>query len=450
MIASLSAAYEAVARAIAASQSIMGGSAEQITCLFLLQLIVILAATRLVVWGSTRMLGQTAVAGEILAGLLLGPSALGAWFPGAMHRLFAPSTSTIFIGFSQLGLVLLMFQIGMEFEFKRSLAQSRRALTIVSVGSIALPFALGYWAAPWFWARLPDIRPDLLAFRLFFAMAMSITAVPILGRIMMELHVSHTRTAALTIGAAAINDIAGWLVLGVAGAVVGSAFDIGSLAMRIALLAAYMGLVLGVVKPVASRLIQTHVSAPRRLSARAVSIVLLGLLASAEITSRLGVFAIIGGFIVGFALHEDRVFVELWKQRVSGLVDTLFLPLFFVYTGLRTDVTALHDPQAWMEGALICAIAFAGKFGGGYLSARAAGEDRRCALIVGVCMNTRGLMELIVLNIGYDLGVFPKQMFTTLVVMAAASTFIATPLIRRLIGPERIGGEIPGIAAAHE
>ena len=445
-----STAYAAAAHAITASSSVVGGSAEQLICVFLLQLIVILIVTRLVVWCGTRMLGQTAVAGEILAGLVLGPSLLGALFPDLMHALFVPSTSTIFVGFSQLGLILLMFQIGLEFEFKRSLAQSRRALTIISIGSIALPFALGYWAAPWFWARLPEVRPDLLAFRLFFAMAMSITALPILGRIMMELHASHTRTAALAIGAAAANDIAGWLVLGVAGAIVSSAFDAVGLVLRIAALAAYIGLVLWVIKPIVSRQIQLHVSAPRRLSSRAVSVVLIGLLASAEITSRLGVFAIIGGFIVGFALHEDRVFCELWKQKVSGLVDTLLLPLFFVYTGLRTDISALHDPQAWLEGALICAIAFAGKFGGGYLSARVAGEDHRCALVIGVCMNTRGLMELIVLNIGYDLGVLPRQLFTALGVMAAASTLIATPLSRRLIAPERIGTELRGIAAARE
>ena len=444
------AAYAAVVHAITASRSAVGGSAEQLTCLFVLQLIVILAVTRVAVWVGTRVLGQTAVAGEILAGLMLGPSLFGALFPNVMHDLFAPSTSTIFLGLSQLGLVMLMFQIGLEFEFKRSLSQSRRALTMISIGSIALPFALGYWTAPWFWSHLPDVRPGLPAFRLFFAMAMSITAVPILSRIMMELHASLTRTAALTIDAAAIDDVAGWLVLGVAGAIVSSAFDLGSLVTRIVALVVYIVVVLTIVKPFALRQIRRHVSMPRRLSQRAVGVMLLGLLVSAEITSRLGVFAIIGGFILGFALHEDRIFVELWKERVSSVVDTILLPIFFVYTGLRTDVSALHDRQAWLVCAAVCAVAFGGKFGGAYLSARAAGEDRRCALVVGICMNTRGLMELIVLNIGYDLGVLPKQMFTILVVMALVSTLVATPLIRRLIAPERVRTEVLGIAAARE
>jgi Kef-type K+ transport system membrane component KefB len=439
MFESLTAAAATAATAAAeAAQSAVGSKAEEITLHFLIQLIVILLATRLIVWVGIRALGQTAVAGEILAGLVLGPSVLGALFPEAMHAIFVPETSTIFVGFAQLGLVLLMFQIGLEFEFRSGLSQSKRAVVAISSVGIALPFAMGYWFAPWFWGQMDAAhQPDLLAFRLFFATAMSITAIPILGRIFMELGVSHTRTAALTIGSAAIDDIAGWLVLGVVGAIITAAFDVGNLALRIGGLAVYVAIVMLVLRPLALKYLRRHVSIPKRLTPFMVSLILLALMVSAVITSTLGVFAIIGGFIVGVALHEDRVFVEQWKQKVGGLVNTLFLPIFFVYTGLRTDVGSLHDAQAWVQCALVCAIAFAGKFGGAYLAARAVGENHRSALTIGVCMNTRALMELIVLNIGYDLGVLPRQMFTMLVIMAIVSTFVATPLIRRLMADER-------------
>ncbi|MDB4965509.1 MAG: sodium:proton antiporter, partial [Myxococcales bacterium] len=190
--------------------SAVGAGAEQIVLRLLYQLFVILVATRVVV-AIVRRLGQTDVSGEILAGLILGPSALGALFPEFMHRLFHPSTSTIFVGLSQMGLVLLMFQIGLEFEFRTTLSASKRSIVVISLAGLLAPFALGFATAPWFHAQLTDGTPQLVGFRLFFAVAMSITAIPILGRIFMELGLAHTRTAALTIGAAAIDDVTGWL-----------------------------------------------------------------------------------------------------------------------------------------------------------------------------------------------------------------------------------------------
>jgi Kef-type K+ transport system membrane component KefB len=165
---------------------------------------------------------------------------------------------------------------------------------------------------------------------------------------------------------------------------------------------------------------------------------------SAAITSNLGVFAIIGGFVVGVMLHDDRAFVAEWKTRVAPTVNTLLLPIFFTYTGLRTDVGLLGSAHEWVLCALVCLVAFAGKFGGAYVGARAVGESRRSALTIGTCMNTRALMELIALNIGYDLGVLPRSMFTKLVIMAIVSTFMATPLIRWLMRAERRPGMLQG------
>ena len=418
--------------------SAVGSGAEAIVLRLLYQLIVILVATRVTV-AVVRRLGQTEVSGEILAGLLLGPSCLGALAPAAMTSLFHPSTATIFVGLSQMGLVLLMFQIGLEFEFKAALGTSTRSIVVVSVAGLVAPFALGFVTAPWFWSQLAVASPPpLVGFRLFFAVAMSITAIPILGRIFMELGLSHTRTAALTIGAAAVDDVTGWLLLGVVSLIVRGAFSTSWVLTRAAGLAVYLALVFGVVRPLAKRAVARHLlTNGGRLSPAAIGLILIGLFISAAITSNLGVFAIIGGFVVGVMLHDDRGFVAEWKSRVAPTVNTLLLPIFFTYTGLRTDIGLLGSAHEWWLCALVCLVAFAGKFGGAYGGARFVGESRRSSLTIATCMNTRALMELIALNIGYDLGVLPRSMFTKLVIMAIVSTFMATPLIRWLMRAER-------------
>jgi Kef-type K+ transport system membrane component KefB len=421
--------------------SAVGSGAEEVVLRLLYQLIVILVATRIVVV-AVRRLGQTDVSGEILAGLLLGPSCLGALAPAAMTRLFHPSTAPIFVGLSQMGLVLLMFQIGLEFEFRATLAASKRSIVVISVLGLVAPFALGFFTAPWFFTQLAEAPPPpasmLGGFRLFFAVAMSITAIPILGRIFMELGLSHTRTAALTIGAAAVDDVTGWLLLGVVSLVVEGAFSGRWIATRAVGLAAYLVVMFLVVRPLARRAVARHLAARGgQLSPAAIGLILIGLFVSAAITSNLGVFAIIGGFVVGVVLHDDRDFVAEWKLRVGPTVNTLLLPIFFTYTGLRTDVGLLGSAHEWLLCALVCLVAFVGKFGGAYAGARIVGESRRSSLTIATCMNTRALMELIALNIGYDLGVLPRSMFTKLVIMAIVSTFMATPLIRWLMRAER-------------
>jgi Kef-type K+ transport system membrane component KefB len=424
--------------AVSGAQSAVGAKAEEIVLHLLIQLIAILACTRIVVY-VIRKMGQTDVSGEILAGLLLGPSCLGALAPQAMHRLFDPSISQIFVGLAQIGLVLLMFQIGLEFEFKSNLKTSKRSIAVVSLAGMSVPFALGYLSALWFYDRFPEPRPAMLGFRLFFGIAMSITAIPILGRIFMELKLSHTRTAALTIGAAAIDDVAGWLLLGVVTLIVQQQFSSAWLLARIGMLIAYVGFVFLVARPFLKRAIAAHLQRHEELQSSGVALMLLVLFVSGTITSLIGVFAIIGGFVIGAALHDDRAFVEQWKTRVSPLVNTFFLPIFFAYTGLRTDIGGLSGLGEWGTCLLVIAVAFVSKFGGAYAGARFVGEGRRSAMAIGVCMNTRALMELVAINIGYDLGVLPRSMFTMLVIMAIVSTFMATPLIRWLLrGQERV------------
>lgn len=411
----------------------VGAHAENLILRLLIQLVVILSVTRLVVWLAHR-LGQTAVAGEILAGILLGPSALGALAPGVMSRVFDSSTSTIFIGIAQLGLVLLMFQIGLEFEFSRLLGSNRRAVGILCTTSVLVPFGLGWLTAPHFFAIGVGPFASPMAFRLVFAIAMAITAIPILGRIFMELGLSHTRTAALTIGAAAIEDVVGWLLLGAVTLYVRAALSPAFMVGRGLGLALYVLVMLKFVGPWLRRWLRGRIeSCGGQLESRDVGYILIVLLISACITSSLGVFAIIGGFVVGAALHQERPFVEAWRKCVSPLVYSLFLPIFFAYTGLRTDVGSLHGAQHWLMFAGVLTVAFSGKLVGGYLGGRLIGESHRSSVVLGVCMNTRALMELIVLNIGLDLGVLSRALFTMLVLMAIISTFMATPLIRILM-----------------
>jgi Kef-type K+ transport system membrane component KefB len=245
--------------------SAVGAAAEEIVLSLLYQILVILAVTRLVT-GIVRRLGQTDVSGEILAGLLLGPSLLQSSLFGPraqafMHHLFSPATATIFTGFAQVGLVLLMFQIGLEFEFKTHLGEDRKPIVLISLAGIALPFLVGYVSAPWFHARLGEPGLPLFGFRLFFAVAMSITAIPILGRIFMELGLSHTRTAALTIGASAIDDVSGWLILGAISLLVKGALSWSWVLPRLAGLALYFALVFLLVRPPLQRAIWTRTGA---------------------------------------------------------------------------------------------------------------------------------------------------------------------------------------------
>jgi len=427
----------------AGAPSAVGPGAEEIVLSLLYQLIAILLMTRLVTW-LVRRLGQTDVSGEILAGLLLGPSLLqsrlfGPGVQGFMLHLFPPSTSVIFTGLAQVGLILLMFQIGLEFEFRTHLGEDRKPIFIVSAVGLAVPFVMGYLSAPWFHARLAPGVPRL-GFQLFFAVAMSITAIPVLGRILMELGLSHTRTAALTVGAAALDDVAGWLILGTISLVVKGAFSWGWALPRVLGLGAYLAAVFLLVRRPLQKALAGHLERHGGLRLTAVPWMLLLLFTSAVITSRLGVFAIIGGFVIGVALHEDRRFVEEWKRRVGPIVQAFFLPIFFAYTGLRTDVGTIQGWAGLGLLLLVLLVAFVSKFGGAYAAARAVGEGNRSALTIGVCMNTRGLMELIVLNIGKDLGLLPTNVFSMLVIMALVSTFMATPLIRLLMkGEQRLG-----------
>ncbi len=402
----------------------------------LLQLIVVIAVARLIARIGKRF-GQAEVVGEMLAGILLGPSLFGYLAPDAFAYVFAPGNGPVFSGLAQIGLVLLMFQIGLEFELSAA-ARARRTVVLVGALGIAIPFALGAATSTYFHDALPEPRPDATSFTLIFAVSMSITALPVLGRILAETGLARARAGAIAISAAAIGDVVGWLLLGAVVLLVSGSFSVEWMGVRVAGLAAVGAIAVYVLRPWLHRYFDLHFTKHERLEPTAISVVLVLLFACALVTSRLGLHALIGGFILGVTLHQHRPFVADWQARIAPLVSTLFLPIFFTHTGLRTDVGGLGGGADLLLCALVCAIAFAGKFGGGYLGARIAGEPPRTASVLGVCMNTRGLMELVVLNVGYELGVLPRSLFTQLVYMAVLTTVIATPLIRRYVRTENI------------
>ncbi len=402
---------------------------ENILLTVLVQLMVIIAASRLS-GALFRRLGQPLVCGEIAAGLILGPSLLGGWFPDLFARVFNPSVSQIFSIVSQLGLVLLMFLIGLEFDFGH-LDENRRTVFSISAAGIVLPFILGFALGRFMHGQL-GLGGHWLNLALFLAAAMSITAIPILGRIMIELGINRTRIGALTISSAAMDDAAGWIILAVVTAIVRSAFDPWKLSWMILEVLAFAAVMIFAVRP---RLIQWTRTAARSgdLSLNSLAILLILIFLSAVCTNLIGIFSIFGAFFLGAMLYDQHEFVAAVKRRLSDFVTVFFLPIFFTYTGLRTDIGTMTGTGMWALCALVLLAATVGKFGGCALAARANGLPWREASIIGVMMNTRALMELIVINIGYDLGIIPRSVFFMLVFMAVATTYITAPLLRRLI-----------------
>ncbi len=406
----------------------------------LLQLTVIVLAAR-IGGGIALRIGQTAAVGEIIVGILLGPSLFGLLAPELFQYVFHSGAPEPMQMLSQIGLVLLMFQIGLEFDFSHlSEQRNRKAMLWVAAASLLAPFALGYGIGH---ISAPILSPNAHPFAsaLFIATAFSITALPILGRIMMEFDMTRTPIGVIAISAAAINDVIGWLLLALITTLTLSNFDGPSFALKVALVMVFFAVSWFGVRPLMKRILHRFDARSGALTNNLLGIVLAAIFLSAMTTYQLGIFAIFGGFMMGVLLHDEHAFVTTWRKRISPFVMVFFLPIFFTYTGLRTNIGSLDSASAWAWCVLIVALATLGKFGGAYLAARVSGLNHMESKILGVMMNTRALMELIVINVGYDLGVISQQMFTILVIMAIFSTVITSPLLRRWL--PRIGIPIP-------
>jgi Kef-type K+ transport system membrane component KefB len=438
-----------------AAESLLKLDVEHLILPVLVQLVVIIAAAR--VFGSlARRLGQPAVVGEIVAGLVLGPSLFGWLCPESFAAVFRPALPgveqpladavlpKIFTAIAQFGLIFLLFLVGLEFEFDHVRAHGRSAV-LISLAGIAVPFALGVGLAQFIHPHLeahPKAGPvSLLGLTLFLGVALSITAIPVLGRIMMELNVTRTRLGAITITAAAVDDAIGWILLASVAAVVRANFDPLETLRTAGLTVGFALVMWFAVRPVLVRYFAYSLQANRgRLSATALAVLLVSVLLAAIATNLIGIFAVFGAFLLGAVLSDQAELRRAAAAKLHNIVTSFFVPVFFTYTGLRTDISAVPGGQMWLTCAAVVIAAVVGKLAGCGLAARASGFNWKESGIIGAMMNARGLMALIAINLGYELGVVPRSLFCILVIMALATTVLTTPMLLWL----RKGTEIEG------
>lgn len=375
-------------------------------------------------------MGQPRVLGEIVAGIALGPSLLGLLWPQAHAYVFPGQVLGAMNVLAQLGLVLFMFLLGLEIEWSTLRGQGRKAVAISQV-SVLLPLLLGAGTAVWLYPRMGGDGGGggVLGFALFLGAAMSITAFPVLARLLLETGLHRTRIGVLTIACAAVDDVTAWCLLAVVVAVVGSAGALQAL-VTLGLAIAYVCLMLFVVRPLL---------ADRRPPLWAVlSMVLM----SAWITELIGIHAIFGGFLAGVIMPRRQAWRTEVHHRLDAVVSQLLLPVFFMTVGVTTRIDALNSWYFWGITALLTAVAIAGKLGGATVTARLTGESWRDSTVIGVLMNTRGLTEIVILTVGLQLGVITETLFTAMVLMALITTFMAAPLLR-LLGVAQPAGEGP-------
>jgi Kef-type K+ transport system membrane component KefB len=394
--------------------------------LFIAQAALIIALSRLVGLAATKF-GQPMVIAEVVAGILLGPSLLGVLSPVTMATLFPPSSMPLLGMMSQVGLLLFMFLIGLELDPKLLRGRAHTSVAI-SHSSIIVPGVLGGVLGIYLYPRLSSPDVPFVSFLLFMAVSMSITAFPVLARILAERRLLKTKVGAVTITCAAVDDVTAWCLLAFVVSIAKST-DIRRAAIIVAMALGYIAMMLVLVRPFLRRL--GALSASREgLTQNLVAVTLLFVLASSWLTEFIGIHALFGAFMLGAIMPKEGHAGRLLAEKLEDLVVVFLLPMFFAYSGLRTQIGLLDNPGAWLMCGLIIAVACLGKFGGSFVAGRLTGLRWREATAVGILMNTRGLMELIVLNIGLDLGVISPALFTMMVLMALVTTFMTTPLLQ--------------------
>ncbi|HZL36168.1 MAG TPA: cation:proton antiporter [Tepidisphaeraceae bacterium] len=425
--------------------------------ILLIQIAVILLLSRLL-GVLMRAISQPQVVGEMIAGIMLGPSLLGLFHHGtSMHRLFPQSSLGNLGALSQLGVMMFMFLVGLELDPKLLRGQGKSAMTM-SLTGIVLPFACGAALAYGLIHLQPAVTGPVistLVLCLFMGAAMSITAFPVLARILTERNLQRTKTGVLALTCAAMDDVMGWCVLALVIAIAQlKGFGAGSPghsgALRSALITVvsasmYVFIMIVVVRKLLARL-QHHFETRGYLSQNVLAAVFLLLIASSVTTDLIGIHQIFGAFMFGAVMPKEGHFVKHLSEKVEDFTILFLLPLFFAYTGLQTELGLLRSPMLWAICGLIIFAAAAGKFGGVSIAARFCGMSWRQSGLLGVLMNTRGLMELIILEIGLSFGVLSKPLFAMMVVMALVTTFMTTPLMRLLYSPARQKKELEDAA----
>lgn len=393
--------------------------------ILLAQIITIIFVARFFGW-IFKKIGQPTVIGEIIAGIVLGPSLLGMYFPEFSTILFPAESLGNLKFLSQIGLILFMFVIGMELDLKVLKNKANEAV-VISHASIVIPFALGIGLAYFVYHRFAPEGVNFLAFSLFMGIAMSITAFPVLARIVQERGIHKTKLGAIVITCAAADDITAWCLLAVVIAIVKAGTFVSSLYI-IGLALVYVLAMLFIVKPFLKRIGDLYGSKDAIVKP-VVAIFFLTLILSSYATEVIGIHALFGAFMTGAIMPDAAKFRTIFIEKVEDVSLILLLPLFFVFTGLKTEIGLINDPYLWKVTGFIILVAVVGKFFGSALAAKFVGQNWQDSLTIGALMNTRGLMELIVLNIGLELKVLTPEVFTMMVIMALVTTFMTGPAL---------------------
>lgn len=419
--------------------------------ILIVQISVILLTAYSVGWVLSKF-RQPQVVGEMVAGILLGPSLLGWVAPDFFSALFPPHSLGQLYTLSQVGLLLFMFMVGLELD-TRKLRGLGRIAVVISHTSIVVPFILGALLAIFLYPRIADNSLPFSGFVLFMGAAMSVTAFPVLARILVERNLLNTRLGALTVACAAVDDVTAWCLLALIIAVVKSELNQLALWQMLPGVLAYLGLMVFVLKPMMRRLVAGQADAKR--SDKIIALLLVCMLASGWVTEWLGIHALFGAFFAGVIIPKENGFAEDVRKRLQLPVVVLLVPLFFAVTGLRTSIGLISGFEMVLYCGLVFLVAVAGKFGGSMIAARVMGMPWREAAAIGVLMNTRGLIELVILNIGLDIGVLTLPLFSIMVLMAVGTTLMTTPVmswIRPDLEEEglQIGCEVVSLNQTHQ
>jgi Kef-type K+ transport system membrane component KefB len=395
----------------------------------LLALAVVIIAAR-AVGALFKKLQQPAVIGEVIAGIMLGPSVLGAIWPQATAYLVPPNVAPFLGIIAQVGVVLFMFLVGIELD--TDLLKKRTTASVaVSHASIVVPFVLGTTLSLWLYPKLSTSDVPFLPFALFLGVSLSVTAFPVLARILTDRRMQKSELGVMALTCAAVDDVTAWCLLAFVVAVARAQFA-GAI-VTMALSAAFVAFMLLVVKPLLARTFAEK----RQLTQVHMAFVFVGLLISALATEAIGIHALFGAFLFGAIIpHDSSLGLEV-TDKLTDVVVVFLLPAFFAFTGMRTMIGLVSGWEHWAMVGAIVLLATAGKFGGSFAAARLVGLETRKAAALGVLMNTRGLMELIVLNVGLDLRVISPTLFAMMVIMAVVTTFATSPLLSLIMRPSR-------------
>lgn len=390
-----------------------------------LTLVIVIFVARFFGW-IFRRLGQPSVMGEVLGGIVLGPSVFGYFFPQSAAAVFHPEALMFLRHISDIGITLYLFVMGLELNLPR-IRRSARSALVISQLSIVFPFMLGVLFASAIFEKYAPPGVGSAEFALFIGVTLSITAFPVLARILTDLDLHRSRLGELALTCAAVNDITAWclvaFVTGILGASVKGAW------ITIALTVLYCLFMLLLVRPAIEKYLPRLEKSAERLPQALLAFAVLGALGSAAITDAIGIHAFFGAFLFGAAIPHDSLIARDTTGRLQDFVAILFLPAFFALSGVKTQIGLLSGLDDGLICALIIVLAVAGKFGGTFVGSRLAGYSARDASVLGILMNTRGLVELIVLNIGLGVGILTPTLFTMLMLMALVTTFMTGPLL---------------------